>query len=150
MATPTSRTLEYLRREGWLACVVEKYMHHPGMKFGRRIDAFGFGDILAAHTSGEIALIQACAGGDHTRRRKKLLGLTSEADLARMEEKEREDLKRVVANVRRWLKCGGVVMLISWGKRKVHGRERWTERVELIQLKIKMGQCRDLGRKEVL
>jgi len=44
----TVRSLKYLRDSGWTACVVERWIPPRGaMKFGVRIDAFGFGDLLA-------------------------------------------------------------------------------------------------------
>lgn len=134
MATPTSRTLKYLTDEGWMACIVEKYLKTPDMSFGRRIDAFGFGDVLACRP-GEIALVQTTSGAGAPARRRKLLGKLTEADIAGMDEKQREISLKVAANVRTWLKCGGIVMLISWSKMGKKGeRKLWTERVETIAL----------------
>ena len=42
--SPTSHSLALLRKNGWIACVVEKWIDQAGI----RKDAFGFGDILAA------------------------------------------------------------------------------------------------------
>ena len=43
MSSPTQRTLRWLRKLGWSACVVDKYNHFARV----RQDAFGWGDILA-------------------------------------------------------------------------------------------------------
>ena len=44
----TQRSLKVLRENGWTAHIVEKFLPARGtMKFPRRIDAFGIGDILA-------------------------------------------------------------------------------------------------------
>ena len=42
----TSRTLEYLRSQGWIADNVEQWNPYAG-KFGQRKDMFGFGDVVA-------------------------------------------------------------------------------------------------------
>lgn len=137
--TPTARTLAYLRKEGWQAAVVEKYMKFGNMAFGRRVDVWNWGDLLACHPGAgdypaQIALIQTTSSAGANARRRKLLGKLTEADLQSMDEKERAAAAKIAETVRTWIRCGGVVMLISWGKRKVDGRERWTERVEMIQL----------------
>ena len=56
---PTQRTLAYCRKRGWRVAVVEKWI--PQTK--RRIDLFGFGDLLALDGQPGSLLIQACAGG---------------------------------------------------------------------------------------
>ena len=43
----TQRSLRHMEKHGWTCHIVEKYIKHPNMAFGRRIDAFGIGDILA-------------------------------------------------------------------------------------------------------
>ena len=49
----TQRSLKHLRDNGWQVFIVEKYIKHPGMKFGVRQDVWGFGDLLACRS--EIA-----------------------------------------------------------------------------------------------
>jgi len=51
--SPTSRTLEYLRRQGFLATVVETFNHHVN----RKRDLFGIGDVLAVHPVDRVVLI---------------------------------------------------------------------------------------------
>ena len=46
----TQRSLKLLRENGWTCHIVEKYIKHPNMAFGKRIDAFGIGDILACRS----------------------------------------------------------------------------------------------------
>jgi hypothetical protein len=43
MTSPSARTLALLRRRGFTACVVERWIAHRGI----RVDAFHFADILA-------------------------------------------------------------------------------------------------------
>jgi hypothetical protein len=43
--TPTNLTLRLLRKSGYVACVIERWLP----KVDLRKDAFGFADILAAH-----------------------------------------------------------------------------------------------------
>ena len=69
--SPTSRTLQHLRKLGFTAAVVEKWV--PRMR--RRIDCLGFADILACREGVGIILIQ-CTGGDggnHAARRAKII-----------------------------------------------------------------------------
>ena len=59
---PVQRSLQSLRENGWEACVVEKWIPPRGsMKFGVRVDAFGFGDILACRPETR-AQCPACRG----------------------------------------------------------------------------------------
>lgn len=53
-ASPTARTLDALRKDGWLAWVVEKWI--PRAR--QRSDLFGFIDILALR-NGEVLAVQA-------------------------------------------------------------------------------------------
>ena len=53
--TPTSRTLDLLRREGWLAQVVEQWL--PRCRLAR--DLFHFGDVLAVRPEAGVLVVQA-------------------------------------------------------------------------------------------
>jgi hypothetical protein len=57
MSSPTSRSLEHLRKQGYLAQVVEKWI--PQVK--RRVDLFGFVDILAIRDD-EVLGVQSTSG----------------------------------------------------------------------------------------
>jgi hypothetical protein len=112
-------------------------MKFPNMGFGRRIDTWGFGDLLACHpgdkdTEATVALVQTCAGsgGDHAARRAKILGLgiADEAD-----PKKRNELIRVRDQAIFWKQCGGVILLISWAKRGERGKpKRWKANIETL------------------
>lgn len=111
---------------------VEKYMKHPGMAFGRRIDLFGFADLLGCRR-GQIALFQVCAGGGgaHAGRRAKILG---QQDTSQMNDKEKAEAKRVARYARGWMQSGGQIMIISWAKKGTRGKKKkWTPRVEHIR-----------------
>lgn len=96
MSSPTSRTLATLRDEGWIAHVVEKNIHRPGLR-PIKLDCFGF-DVLAANPGEEGAFgIQACAGCDHAKRRTKLLANHDAAI---------------------WLAAGNRLAVWSWEKRR--------------------------------
>ena len=59
--TPTARTLALLRRSGYLAAVVEKWLP----KINRRRDLFGFADVLAVHpVRREIVLVQTTSASN--------------------------------------------------------------------------------------
>ena len=105
----TSRTLEYIRSQGWIADKVEQFNPYAG-KFGQRKDCFGVLDILALG-EGSIIGIQSC-GQAFSEHDKKILG-TPEA------------LK--------WLECGGRLLLIGWRKVKLKrgGKAlRWSPRIK--------------------
>lgn len=76
--SPTSRTLEECRKRGWLPGVVERWK--PGFRkdlktgrleqvpYGTRVDFLGFADLMVLDGKGGYLAIQACAGGDLTKR----------------------------------------------------------------------------------
>lgn len=68
MSTPTSRSLEHLREQGYLADVVEKWI--PQAR--KRKDLYGFIDILAIKDS-EIVGVQATSGSNVAHRVDKII-----------------------------------------------------------------------------
>jgi len=107
MSSPTSRSLQYLRKAGWTACVVEKWNRFAGV----RQDAFGFGDILAVQ-KGKIALIQTTSAANVSARRKKILSLPAFA---------------------RWTDAGGITVLHGWRKAGPRGkRKTWQLHSEIL------------------
>lgn len=125
---PTQRSLEHLRKLGWTVCIVEKFLPARGsMKFPRRIDAFGFGDLLACRSvqgedtdgiypvhEGQIALVQTTgspsSGGWFAQHRAKILALPE---------------------FQKWKEAGGIVLLHGWGKKGPRGkRKTWQLREE--------------------
>jgi hypothetical protein len=109
----TSRTLEYLRSQGWEADKVEQFNPYAG-KFGTRKDMFGFGDIVAMG-EGRIIAIQSC-GQAYSEHDKKIL-----AD------------EVVAPKALKWLQCGGRLILIAWRKVKLQrgGKAmRWQPRIK--------------------
>jgi len=109
----TSRTLEYLRSQGWVTDKVEQFNAYAG-KFGQRKDMFGFGDIVAMGENSIIA-IQSC-GQAYSEHNKKITTDEKVAPLA---------LK--------WIQSGGRLMLIAWRKVKLKrgGKAmRWQPRIK--------------------
>lgn len=109
----TSRTLEYIRSQGWVADKVEQFNAYAG-KFGQRKDMFGFGDIVAMGENSIIA-IQSC-GQSYAAHDKKIT----------------ED-EKVAPNARLWLQNGGRLLLVGWRKVKLRrGRKamRWQPRIK--------------------
>ena len=105
----TSRTLEYVRSQGWEADKVEQFNPYAG-KFGQRKDLFGFIDIIALTENG-ITGIQSC-GQSFAEHNRKIL----ENPLA---------LK--------WLQKNGNIVLIGWRKIKMKrgGKaKRWSPRIK--------------------
>ena len=111
MGSPTTRTLKRLRDEGFTACVVEKFNSFTK----RRIDAFGFGDILACHPSFGVVLVQATSGDNHAARRTKI-----DAD------------PKVAPLALAWLRSGGLIYVESWRKGGAAGkRKSWVGRRDI-------------------
>lgn len=116
---PTQRSLKYLRDNGWTVCIVEKWIPPRGtMKFGVRIDAFGFGDLLACKESEydcHIALVQTT---DHTSFSKHKLKILA------------------IPEFQKWKEAGGMVFLHGWRKGPKDGvrsaRKVWILREELL------------------
>ena len=121
----TGHTSDLLRCRGFIVTQVEHWK--PAMRwdkslqknvlvpFGVRVDAFGFGDLLAAKPGWGVALVQCCADTDHARRRTKIL---TECEWESTE----------------WKASGGRILLISWAKKRTEAnmREHWEPREEEI------------------
>ena len=110
------RSLKSLRENGWTCHIVEKFLPARGtMKFPRRIDAYGIGDILACRApmqglGGSIALVQCCPGASHAEHKDKILA---------------------IPELKIWKDAGGRVFLQSWAKKGARGEvKRWAMREE--------------------
>jgi hypothetical protein len=108
--TPTQRTLKLLRFQGFIAQVTE---HWNGFA-RRRVDLFGFGDIVAMSAPGVspqyngLWLVQTTSGTNHSARRNKIL------------QECRKEFER-------WTALGGRVVVVSWAKRAGRWQPRWEE-----------------------
>lgn len=110
--SPTSRTLEELRKLGFEAGVVERRVPN---RWDITIDLFGCIDIVAAREGSGLFGIQATTGAHHAARRTKAI---AEPKLAT------------------WLKAGGRFEVWSWEKQGAAGaRKLWKLRREEITLK---------------
>lgn len=107
MSSPTSRTLELLRDEGYLCEVVEKWNQWSK----NRQDLFNFIDILAVG-NGKTIGVQATSTGNMNARVKKILALPES---------------------REWLKAGNLIMVIGWKKyKKAVNRKFYRETIRWI------------------
>lgn len=120
MGSPTSRTLDLLRKEGFVAAVVEKWI--PQAR--QRKDVFGFGDIIAikprcgglgcsATAAGNVNfckcgtwLVQCTSGSNHSSRVAKVLA---------------------IPEARMWIMVGNRISVVSWTKRGNRWQPRWQE-----------------------
>ena len=103
--TPTARTLTALRRAGYIACVVERWIAQKGI----RRDCYGFADILAARPlERRIVLIQATTLPNVSARVAKI---------------------RSKPEASAWLKSGGAIEVWGWSKRG----DRW--RVKIVAMR---------------
>jgi hypothetical protein len=91
--TPTARTLAYLRRLGYLAAAVERWI--PGANV--RADLWHFADVLAVHPRDRLFLLVQATTTDHAAHR---LGKA----------KARPELLA-------WLKAGGAFEVHGWTRR---------------------------------
>ena len=109
--TAESRSVEFLRRRGWSADVVTRWnmyaRPHP-----RRIDPFGFLDLIAVRSDAAGVLgVQATASGNTSARKAKII-LIPEAVI--------------------WLRAGNRIVIHDWRKVKVKPGGvaiRWDNRI---------------------
>lgn len=106
----TQRTLRALEQRGFISAIVEKFNPYAG-KYGKRIDAFGFIDILSIMPKG-ICAVQSC-GSDFRAHDREIL--TNE-------------------NAPEWLKAGGHLEL--WGWRKVVKKRGLKQKVWRPRIKV--------------
>lgn len=115
--SPTSRTMNHLRRNGATCAVVEKWNQFAG-PHGIRQDLFGFVDVLVLDPQRGFIGVQCCARSGHAAHRKKILSDCTDHAIE-------------------WLKCGGHIEIWSWAKQKIKrgGKaERWVPKVEALTL----------------
>ena len=108
--SPTARTLEELKRLGFTAGVVERFVSFTK----KRIDLFGCIDIIAVRDGCGIIGVQATSGSNHSAHRHKAI---AEPQLVE------------------WLNAGGRYEIWSWAKQGGRGKRKvWTLRREEIKL----------------
>ncbi len=106
MSSPTSKTLNLLRKEGWQCQVVEKYNAHSHT----RLDLFGIIDVLAVRSPeqssqwfGKILGVQTTSASNVSARIKKALA----------------EPKLVI-----WLSAGGLFEIHGWNKKGKKGQRK--------------------------
>lgn len=114
MSSPTSRTKEWLEVLGYEVAIVERWISwgKPGAggRKGNRVDAFGWGDVLAIAPLTPILMVQACSGAAAKR-------------VAKIRDHESHE---------HWLAAGGRIQVWGWRKvvREIRGRRKvWRPRV---------------------
>jgi hypothetical protein len=111
MSSPTQRSLEHCRKQGWIAGVVEKWNPHARI----RQDLFGCIDLIVIDDleQGPLA-VQATSGTGHAARRKKSVA---------------------EPRLKLWLEAPARFEIWSWSKRGPRGKRKvWTLRREPITL----------------
>jgi hypothetical protein len=111
MSSPTSRTLNWLRKVGYTVGVVEKFNSFTK----QRIDLFGFIDIVAIDGLYEGCLgVQATSGSNAASRRTKIISLDT---------------------ARRWLAAKNRIWVVGWSKKGAKGKRKlWTPSVSVVTL----------------
>lgn len=101
--SPTQRSLEHMREQGFRCQVVEHWVPHVNI----RRDLFGFIDVLCIK-DGQVVAIQACSGTDVSKRVLKIVESEAQPDV---------------------VKCGWRIVVHGWRK---NAKNRWVLReVEL-------------------
>ena len=112
--SPSARSMKWFRENGWIVARVEQRLRIPGAKFPRTLDAFNFGDLLAAKPGEGVALVQVTSSGHLAGREAKILNLVISDN----------DPRPIAVE---WLKSGGRILLHGWAKRGPRGQvKRWT------------------------
>ena len=107
--SPTKRTLDWLRSEGWLCQVVE----HWNAFAQCRIDLFGGIDIVGLKDDVTLG-VQACTTGDQSKRFKKLAELPG---------------------ITAWLRAGNELWIVGWALKGPRGqRKTWQPNVIELEL----------------
>ena len=118
--SPTSRTVNYLAKQGIRAGNVERFVKQAG-PFGKRYDLFGFIDVIACYPNC-IAGLQVTSTGNMGARIKKI-----------MEERPEE--------AKDFLNSTGKIEVWGWAKRgKAGKRKLWTPKV--IEIYLVRGRLR--------
>lgn len=96
----TQRTIKYLREQGMIVDITERFISRPGIH-GIRKDLFGFIDLIALDPAGPAIIgVQSC-GQDYQEHYRKIT--------------DSEITKNTIA----WLKSGGKIELWAWRKVKL-------------------------------
>lgn len=107
-ASPTQRSLEHARRQGWTAGVVERWNPHARI----RQDLFGFVDVIVLDGEPGALAVQATSASNHASRVRKIREQCAEAAQA-------------------WLGSGGRIQVWSWRK---GANGRWILRAEAVDI----------------
>lgn len=147
---PVQRSLKILRENGWLVTIVERYIKPPNMPFGKRHDAFGFGDLLACRPDMRVTCEPCFGTGKVWEQGRKYMQpcgpckgtgkmLIAEKSIALVQCCRDADIaehrKKILALAEyyTWKASGGVVFLQGWALKGPRGRaKRWTMREEML------------------
>lgn len=111
-ASPTSRSLEELRKHGYRAQVVERYNPHAR----RRVDLYGWIDIVALDGKPGVLGVQATSASNLSSRVQKICGECAEA-------------------AEEWLRAGNRAEVWAWSKKGPAGKRKvWVLRRHVIEL----------------
>lgn len=139
---PAERSLNELRRNGWTVAKTEYYMKHPGMPFGRRVDVWGFGDLLACRPEtfrncnwcfgqgrNNSVVCDRCMGEGKLKVGESGIALVQ--CCAGNSHAEHKEKILGISEYKIWKAAGGRVFLQSWAKRGARGEVKtWQMREE--------------------
>jgi hypothetical protein len=130
----TQRSLAHLRRNGWQSAIVEKWIAPRGkMKFGVRVDVWGFGDILACRPP--VMLPYLVGSNDFkVKYSKPQIALIQTFPLARWKDHWEKLLR--ITELKTWQDAGGMVIMHGWAFKPKDGirgaRKTWQLREEVL------------------
>jgi len=134
--TTAARTMAYLRKRGWVAWKVERWVSYIAkdkttgkrlLKGGNRIDLYGLWDVMAMCGTFEQLGVQTCVDGDRAAHRHTLSIATVEVLI--------DGVKVQRPALPLWLATGCRGLLVSWGKHgKAHKRKLWVPHWEQAHL----------------
>ena len=111
MSSPAQRSLAYLKKNGFIAAVVEKWNPYARV----RQDLFGFIDIVAFdYFNGKIFGVQTTSTGNMNARIKKIIS---------------------IPEAKYWLQAGATIFVHGWSKKGAAGRRK-TYQIKVVEVKI--------------
>jgi len=117
MGSPTTRTMDMMRKDGYLIGVVERFIGNG--RFGFRKDFLGFIDLIAINVKKKQTVgVQTTSGSNFSSHVRKIL--------------DNEDIR---LNAQAWLESGNEIQLHGWRKTgKAGKRKKWDCRVQNLTL----------------
>lgn len=121
--TPSARSTQWLRKNGFIVAKVEQIIHMPNAPFPLKRDAFYFGDLLIAQKGFGAALVQVTSSDHVSHRVNKINGIPQDPK----DERCVRETELAHSYARIWLASGNRIFVHGWAKRGPRGaKKKWT------------------------